>query len=235
MPSKGLGLFRGFYVPVGLFALLAVGVHGAADVLDDHVLRGVERLDAWLDGLWAMQAFTEGWVARVDSLERTWVARAIAFSWEIAVDLTVALPCLNYFEEDRSAVSHSQWRPLLARLNQKPTLLRVVRPLVAGIFAVTGAWAISRSVESALYERLQRIAAVHAGAPQAAHLVALVAFALVLGSLAWRCVGFALVHADAASQKRPGVLRAGLVGALLALPLAVAAVADALPRFGLGG
>jgi|CXWL01.1.fsa_nt_gi hypothetical protein len=235
MPSKGLGLFRGFYVPVGLLALIAVGVHGAADVLDDQVLRGVERLDAWLDSLWAMQTYTEGWVAKVDSLERTWVARAVAFIWEVAVDLVAAVPCLNYFEEDRTGIGRSQWRPLLQRLNQKPTLMRVLRPVFAGIFAATGAWVISRSVESALYERLHAFTAVREWAPQAANAVALVAFALVLGSLAWRCVGFALIHADAASERQPGIFRAGLVGTLLALPLALAAVADALPRLGLGG
>ena len=229
MPSRGLGLFRGFYIPLGLFALIAVGVHGAADVLDDHVLRGVERLDAWLDTLWAMNSFTESWVGAVDSLQRTWVARAVAFSWEIAADVIAALPCLNYFEEERAVLrGHSPWRALLSRLNQKPTLTRLTKPLIAGVFAGTGAWTISRAVESTLYPQLP---ALKEFAAPFAHAISLVAFALILGSLAWRCAALALVHADAASEKRPGFFSAGVWGTAVVLPLSIAAIVDLLPRF----
>ncbi|MBX7115686.1 MAG: hypothetical protein K1X64_15260 [Myxococcaceae bacterium] len=232
MPSKGLGLLRGFYVPLGLFALIAVGVHGAADVLDDYVLRGVERLDAWLDTFWAMNSFTESWVDAVSSLQRTWIARAVAFAWEIAADLVVALPCLNYFEEERADLrSPFRWGALLSRLNQKPTLTRLTRPFIAGIFAGTGAWTISRAVESALYPQLS---ALEEFAAPTAHTVSLISFALVLGSLAWRCAALALMHADSASEKRPGFFAAGVWGTAVVLPLAVAAIADLLLRFGGG-
>lgn len=230
MPSRALGLFRGFYVPLGLFALIAVGVHGAADALDDFVLRGVERLDAILDGFWALNPATETWVNRVDALQRTWVARIVALIWEIAVDLVAALPCLNYFEDERSTVSsRTRWRDSFRRLNQTPTLMRLLRPAFAAIFALGGSVAVAQAVESALFEQFHALDILRAVAAQAAQAGSVAAGVLILVCLAWRCVAFAFLHADAASEKKPGLARSGLVGNLITVPLAVASVLNLLP------
>lgn len=229
--SRFFGAFRWGFMPLGLFALLAVGVHAAADLVDDRLLRVVEALDVWLDGLFAQAEWTAAWVNRIDSRERTVIARALALAWELAVGFFIAVPALGYAEVDegeaRFALKHETWRTLLRRLNTQPTPMRVVRPLVTLAFAVAGAYAVSRLVEATLFVGLVGDVASADVAQGVARVASGLAFLAVLASLGWRAVARALQHADAACVASPRPWMAGWWGSVLALPLAVAVLLEA--------
>lgn len=67
---------RWVFLPLGLAALTAVGVHAAADMLDDQLLWRAE----WLD---------------------VQVARGLTAAWELSVDFFFVLPALSYDENAR--------------------------------------------------------------------------------------------------------------------------------------
>ncbi len=230
--SGGLAALRWAFMPVGLLALVAVGVHQAADLVDDRLLRGVEATDAWLDGVLAASEATAAWVDRFGSPERTLVARALALAWELAVDVAVALPLLGYAEADRGRFSFRRdtWRTLLARLNRHPTSMRLLRPVATAAFVGGGAWAISRLVEATLFSGLVGDVASPSVAAVLARVGGGVALLLVLGSHGWRAVLRALEHADArcaAVEARGGTAFAvGVWGSALAVPLALSLVLE---------
>lgn len=230
--SRLLGSFRWAFMPLGLFALVAVGIHAAADVVDDKVLRLVEWLDVLLDGLLAQREGTSGWVNRIDSRERTLIARALALAWELGVDFFIALPALGYAEEDvterRSGfLARETWRTLLARSSRQPTPMRLVRPFVTAVFALGGASGVSRLVESTLFVELVGHAAAADVAGPLARAVAAAATVVVLLTQGWRAVLRALQYADAACQASPRPWTTGLWGSVLAFPLAVALLLEA--------
>jgi hypothetical protein len=225
--------FRWVFMPLGLLALVAVGVHAAADSVDDRIRWVIEQLDAAMDGVFADFEFTRSWVDAIGSVERTHFARALALLWELAVDAAIAFPLLGYLEEsDRAPLINpaQTWRAQLERLKKKPTPMRVVRPLVAAIFAVAGGYAVARMVESSLFLALRNGILPEGVSGPLSRFMALGALALVLGSLGWRAVLRALQHADKVCEsragKKAGPWTAGIVGSALALPLALAAVLD---------
>ena len=57
-------------MPLGLMALIAVGVHAAADTVDDRLLWLVQGLDAWLDGYFAQVEMLQSWVDKFGSREQ---------------------------------------------------------------------------------------------------------------------------------------------------------------------
>ncbi|MBK7861798.1 MAG: hypothetical protein IPJ65_24915 [Archangiaceae bacterium] len=231
--SRGVSAFRWVFMPLGLLALVAVGVHAAADSVDDRLRWVIDQLDAALDGVFADFEFTRAWVDAVGSVERTHAARGLAFLWELAVDVTVALPALGYLEEsERAPLINPKWTwsAQLLRLRQRPTPMRVIRPVATGVFAVAGAYAIARMVESSLYLALRSGIVPDGINGPVARIAALGAMVLVLASLGWRAVLRALQHADQLCEergkKKGGALTAGLIGSALALPLALAAAID---------
>ncbi len=223
--SQVFSWFRWLFMPLGLLALVAVGVHAAADVFDDHLLTLVERLDAWADAWLAQSERFAPWVNRIDARERTQIARGLAVTWELLVDLAVALPGLGYDEDDGL---RGTLKTLLVRLNQKPTPMRVLRPVLTGVFAVGGAYAVSRLVESTLFVGLVPDVATTDVALVVARVAGGLAMVTVLASHGWRAVVLSLQHADdvCEARKRRAWL-AGSWGTLLALPLAVALAAQA--------
>lgn len=238
-----LGAVRGLWMPLGLCALAAIGVHAAADTVDDRVLVLVERLDGWLDHLFAQSAATAAWVDAVSALERTRVARALALAWELAVDLAVAVPALGWKNRapahpSASAFERKPVRALLFRLNRQPTPMRVLRPLAALAFALAGAFAVARMAESSLFEALRGAQAPLEWVEPLARAASVASLVLVMLSLGGRLALRALEHADAACEaagrtKGRKALTAGLLGTALAVPLAVAAVLDATPLWAL--
>jgi len=228
--SGFFGVFRGAFMPLGLFALVAVGVHAAADLVDDRLLTLVDGLDALADGWLARHELTASWVDRIGPLQRTVIARLLALSWELAVDLLVVVPQLGYAEVDereaRFIVRPNTWRSLLARFNAAPTPMRLVRPAVTAVFAGAGAYGVSRLVESTLFVALQTDVARPDVAEGLARAFGGVAMLLVLASHGWRAALRALEHADAACEDRVKAARSpwtvGLVGSVLAAPLALA-------------
>lgn len=222
-------------MPLGLFALVAVGVHAAADLVDDRVLMLIDGLDAWADGLLARSEVTAAWVDRIGPLQRTMIARFIALGWELGVDLLVVFPQLGYSEADEAEARFSfrreTWRTLLTRVNRTPTPARLVRPFVTAVFSAGGAYAVSRLVESTLFVALQTDVAPPAVAEGLARAFGGVAMVLVLASHGWRAVLRALEHADAACEARVKQAKSpwpvGLWGSVLSFPLAVALLLEA--------
>lgn len=254
--SGFFGFFRWAFMPLGLFALVAVGVHAAADLVDDKLLTAIEQLDAWLDGLLAQSETTAAWVNRIDTRERTMIARALALAWELGVDAFIALPALGYDEqsqEDRKlAFRRETWRSLLSRLNQRPTPMRLVRPLVTAVFVLGGAYAVARLVESTAFVGLVGDVAPADAAQVIARVLGALAMVVVLLSHGWRAVLRALQYADARCEelelkgaaplelveavsatkksKRRSALRPWLAGAwgnVISFPLALALVLEA--------
>ena len=229
--SRFFGAFRWAFMPLGLFALIAVGVHAAADVVDDKLLRAVEWLDVFFDGILAQSETTAAWVNKIDSRERTLIARGLALAWELSVDAFIALPALGYDELDEKdrkfSLIKETWRTLLSRFNKQPTPMRVIRPLVTAIFVFGGAYGVSRLVESTLFVGLVGDVAPADVAAPLARIFAGTAMTIVLFSHAWRAVLRALQHADATCLESRHPYMAGLWGSVLSVPLAVALLLEA--------
>jgi hypothetical protein len=229
--SRFFGAFRWLFMPLGLFALVAVGVHSAADVMDDRILRLVEWLDATFDALLAAHDATAAWVNKIDSRERTIIARGIALVWELAVDGFIAIPILGYEEVDENerkfAFQRDTWKALLQRVNQQPTPMRLLRPVMTGVFVLAGAYAVSRLVESTLFVGLVGgVTSADVAAPLA-RVLAGTAMTILVFSHCWRAVLRSLQHADQTCVKAKRPWLAGLRGNLAAFPLAVALVLEA--------
>jgi hypothetical protein len=233
-------------MPLGLVALVAVGIHAAADLVDDRLLFVAEALDARFDALAAQWELTSSLTERFGSAQSAWLARALTLGWELLVDLLVALPMLGYSEEvsARPGPRRDRWRALLARLVRRPTPMRVLRPSLVACFVLGGAYAVSRLVESTVFVALAGdVASVRHAAPLA-RFAGAAAMALVLASHGWRAVLRALEHADTScAEAERGAERSVLGGArsrrafaswtrgswgtTLAAPLAVALVLEA--------
>jgi hypothetical protein len=119
--SRLLASLRWLFMPLGLFALIAVGAHEGANAADDWLLVSLD----WLDGLfdrfaaWLLPAAggllgasaerIDRWVfaaaSLVDLRERALLARGGAVGLELLVDLTLALPALGYREHAGKAPS----------------------------------------------------------------------------------------------------------------------------------
>ena len=230
--SRFLNGLRGLFMPLGLVALLAVGVHTAADLIDDRLLGLVELADAWLDGLWARWDLTQALVNRVDAHERTVIARSLALAWELSVDLVVCLPLFGY--RDRAATlgpfERARVREAWARALHQPTPMRVLRPMETAIFAVAGAYGVERLVQATLYLGLLGDVAPAPVASVIARVLGGVAMVLVVLSLGWRAVLRAFEHADAVSSEAKNLaarLAVGLWASGLALPMALALLSQA--------
>jgi hypothetical protein len=197
---------RWVFLPLGLCALAAVGAHAAADVVGDRVLWLVDGVDSFFDALWSKWSVTAPLVDLVGLTQRTWFARAVALSWELAADALVAVPLLGYDERD-AAREWAMARVLLRRLRSP---LRAVGPLATLFVCVAGACSVARTVQGSLQ------LALHAGWLSA--LLRVLSLAGLLVFLAPRAVFRSLEHA--AARRRIGL---GLLAAALLVPLMVAA------------
>ncbi|MBN8226473.1 hypothetical protein JYK02_03005 [Corallococcus macrosporus] len=240
--SRFLGAFRWAFMPLGLLALVAVGVHAAADTLDDRLLTAVDRLDSAFDAWVGQFPATASMVDWVSLETRTRLARALALGWELAADLLLALPALGYREVEASrpvepwrpvtasASEASSWKALLRRCLRRPTPMRWVRPLATAGVVLAGACTVARLVQGTVYLSWRPLFG-DVGADWAARGLAVAALVGVSVSLGWRAVLRNLQHADAACEAA-GPRRAwtrGLVGCLLVAPLGLAAAWDAAP------
>jgi hypothetical protein len=221
-----------------MLALVAVGVHAAADTLDDRFLSLVDALDAAFDRLVGRSRLTESWVDLVSLEQRTRIARSLTLAWELVADVVLGLPVLGYHEgasEDRersAPAAAPTWRALLARCLRRPTSLRWVRPLATGGVVLAGACTVALSIQGVVFLSWRELLGDDS-ADLAARGLALGALGGILLSLGGRAVLRNLQHADAASEEHgQGWRRAlshGLVGSALVVPLALAAVRDASP------
>lgn len=233
--------FRWLFMPLGLAALIAVGVHAAADTLDDRLLAVADAVDAAFDSLVGRFELTHGLVDLVALEERTRFARALALLWELAADLILLLPVLRYREPELGsrdpwhslrAPPESTWRTQLRRCVHEPTPLRWVLPLATAAVVLAGACTAARLIEGTVYLTWRGLLGDRP-AHVFAQLLALATLAGVLASLGARAVMRNLEHADAsaaapAGSRRERLLR-GLVGCAVVAPLALAALLDASP------
>lgn len=240
--SRFLGGFRWAFMPLGLLALVAVGVHSAADTLDDRLLAVVDRADSLFDALVGRYDVTAPMVEWLSLESRTRLARMLALAWELSADLVLALPALGYREVRapvpaeawRAAMGQQEarpsWRALWTRCLRRPTPMRWLRPLATAAVALAGACAVARLVQGTVYLSWRELMGDSA-ADVAARGLALGTLLGVLVSLGWRAVLRNLQAADAACEEDggKGAFRRGLVGCAVVVPLAVAAVLDATP------
>ncbi|NMO21955.1 hypothetical protein [Pyxidicoccus fallax] len=240
--SRFLGGFRWAFMPLGLLALVAVGVHSAADTLDDRLVGLVDRADAAFDGLVGRSDFTAPMVEWVSLELRTRIARVLALTWELAADLVLALPALGYRETRapvpaeawRAALGNAparpSWRALWTRCLRRPTPMRWLRPLATAAVALAGACAVARLIQGTVYLSWRELMGDGA-ADVLARGLAVGALVGVMGTLGWRAVLRNLQHADEAceAQGGKGAFRRGWLGCAVVVPLAVAAVVDASP------
>lgn len=230
--SRLLGAMRWSFLPFGLFALVAVGVHAGADVFDDWVAAALARALAGLSGAVGDGGVLARWLAAFGPREQTLCARAVALLLELSVDALVAFPLLAYAGAGQGLVRDEAWRARWRRLLRRPTPMRYARPALTAIFAFGGAHAVSRLAEATLFVGLVGDVASPEVAQVLARVGGAVALACVLFSLGWRAVVGALAHADdccegAAQRSWAMAWRAGAWGTLLALPLAVALLSQA--------
>jgi hypothetical protein len=237
-----LGHFRWAFMPLGLLALIAVGVHAAADTLDDRLLVLVDLADSAFDHVAGRFTLTEPLVDLLSLERRTTLARALALAWELTADVVLALPALGYREEVAAQVarprlspappSRDSWRALLVRCLRRPTPMRWIRPLATALVAVAGACTVARLVQGTVYLSWRELLGEGA-ADVAARGLALAALVGLLWRLGWRAVLRNLQHADTACEAHArGFARAiayGLPGSALVAPLALAAALDASP------
>lgn len=240
--SRFIGGFRWAFMPLGLLSLIAVGVHAAADTLDDRLLTLVDMADAAFDRLVGASSVTEGLVNLISLEQRTLIARALALGWELYVDLILALPALGYRESKAKEEepwrkylaqdTRPTWRQLFARSVRKPTTMRWTRPLATAAVVLAGTCAVARLLQGTVYLAWRELLGENA-ADMAARGLALGALVGILATLGWRAVLRNLQHADTASEEnvrnRLQALSFGLAGSAVAVPLALAALLDASP------
>jgi hypothetical protein len=240
--STFIGFFRWLFMPLGLFALVAVGVHAASDTVDFRILWLVDRLDALCDSAFASWSVTEPLVNLVGTSQRTLFARSITLAWELVADLVIALPALGYHEEDAPAASKRlsfvtkpprTFAAMFKRVGTQPTSARILRPLSTAALVVAGACSLASMVQGALYLSLRAGIVGDEFAGPFARIAAIVTLAAVFATFGWRAVLRSLQSADAlceeAAKTRLRAYWIGLAGSAVVVPLAVAAVVDASP------
>jgi len=200
-------------MPLGLLALIAVGIHAAADAVDDRLLWLIDRADATFDAWVSRWDFTKPMVDWVGAPERLLVARSLALAWELAADLVLALPALGYEEHP----APPPWPRVV------PTVRAWVRPLCTFFVVLAGASAVARMVQGAVFLSLHSLLGngVSGALARAAALGALGAVTFSLG-------GRAVLRTYEDARQSVHAPRAW-VGTLLVAPLALAAAWDATP------
>jgi hypothetical protein len=238
--SRKLSGFRWVFMPLGLVALIAVGVHAAADVVDDRILWLVDHADALFDSLAGRFQATAPWVDLVGLEQRVKIARSVALVWELAADVILCWPALGYRERDHrkpvifetSLHGTGGFRQLLRRLKARPTTMRLFRPLAVALIALAGGCAVARMVQGAVYLPTRGFLG-DGPAGFLGRVCALASMAAVLYALGWRAVLRTLQDADTMSDdgapSRAEAVWRGLPGTVVVIPLAFAALAGATP------
>lgn len=243
-----LDRLRGLFLPFGLFAVVAVGIHAGSDRVDDLSFLLYDRLDGLVDrvvvGLlgWGggalglsperVDTWGYGFVQLLDLDEKAILARWTALFVELGADLILALPVFLGRREEHS------FARLWLHLRRDPTILRIVAPLSAALAASSGLFVIARETQAAAFGALDR--GLSAGVASAgARVVAATALVLVTARLALPVVLAAGRWADL--QAEQDVLenkstlvrrRRGWLTALVALPVAALAAFEATPFLG---
>ena len=217
-------------------ALIATGVHAAADTVDDRILSVVDLLDAAWDSFFSRFTLTESWLGWVGLEERLFVARGLAFLWELAADLALAMPALGYRELPKVHGVRGTWERFVGMMGQtvkRPTTLRLVRPLATAAIALAGACAVARMAQAGFYSASHTVLpdGLAGSLARAVGIVVLVGVSFTLGA---RAVYRNLEHAHVASERKrlhplDVPFTRGLWASVVVAPLALAALLDASP------
>jgi hypothetical protein len=243
-----LDRLRGFYLPFGLFAVVAVGIHAGGDRVDDLAFVLYNRIDAIADasisGLLGFLGELFGvsakrldaavfWAIDFIDLERkSLLARFTALVVELGADVILALPVFLGRRED-----HTLQRVWL-HVRRDPTILRIVAPLDAGMAAISGILVIAREAQAGAFATFDRLLPASTSASLASFaatialfLVALrLALPVVLAAARWADLQAEQDAIDGRSiaERR----RRGWLTALIALPVTWLAVFEATPLLG---
>jgi hypothetical protein len=233
-------------VPLGLFALIAVGLHAGADVLDDHALVALDLIDGLVDRVgsallgWAMgmvgaepgliERWTFAFAELIDLDTRDWLAKVVALGFELAGDVVLAVPLFWHRHRDRP------WAELGRNLVRDPTVLRVVAPLSGFCAAWAGVLVIAKEVQIVAHVGLEDAGGLAPYAGTGAGVVGLLVLGLVGARLATRVVSSAVCWSDHVGQRdrergwpvARRRLRGWAVG-LVVFPVTVLAVLEAAP------
>lgn len=218
-----IGGLRWLFMPAGLFALVAVGVHVGADRLCDNLLAALDSFDGGFDRVsaavlgavgralgsdaqsidrWALAA-----ASFVDLEQRASFARWSAVVLELVADFVLALPLLGYSEHDRSTrASPRAPRPdalsAIREAMRRPTLAVLALPAVTAAVALAGACRIAEEMRTETFGLLSG-----ALSPELSGDLARLAAILVLGgacvSLGVRAVAQSIISAHAPQLARP--------------------------------
>jgi hypothetical protein len=212
-----LGLFRWAFLPLGLLSLVAVGVHLAADALDDALLPSLQILDVWFDALFAQSSVTASWVNAIESKEQTLIARIISLALELMADFFFAIPLLG-FTTSVPSTSVLLIQPAKPKADfRKPVVLLL--PVITLLFVFAGSFAVSRLVESTLFLGLSGDVASPDVAAILARGLSITSVILVLLSLGIHAATDAFERAKKITQASGYFI--GLWRCLLALPLCI--------------
>ncbi len=249
--SRLLAGWRWLFMPMGLFALIAVGVHSGADVLNNTILRLLDALSgvlvgavaALLDGLCGLlrlgperaDAWTEAFGDLVGLPQRAALAKVVAFLLELGVDFLVALPALGYRERSPlnqrlKALQPKAFRrfsTLVAATVADPTVLRVAAPLATLSVVIAGSSVVAREVQASVFGTLHGLSTGLASS--AGRITAFAALVATLVSLGGRAVARSVEYAHVRGEEdrsavRPARRRVrGVATALFAVPVGLAA------------
>jgi hypothetical protein len=231
---------RWLFLPLALFSLLCVGIHAAADAMEDRLLWAVDATDALVDGWLSAWAFSSPAVEWVGTAQRTAIARAIALVWELGTDIVIALPVLWYREPPGGAdavtdpnLALHKLRALVetarSRLKRPGAPANVVIPACAVMMVLAGSCAVGRMLQGALYLSLEPVNATVASAiSRTLAILVLVGTLLVFGT---RAVQQLSIHVELrVSSGRPAVaLSRSALAMALSVPLAILALIEASP------
>jgi hypothetical protein len=242
---------RGRWAALGLFALVAIGLHAGADRLDDRVFVLLNLLDGALDALFTAVIrgvggrlglepgrVERGVVAAIEWIDldaKVKEARRVAILVELASTLALGLPLL--FLRGGSPPLGGD-RAALRRALRDPTLLRLGLPIAVGLATLAGSFTLGREVFVAVHDALLRLSLPDAIASGLARALGVLVLSGALWFLGARGVAGAVRLADARGERdlsrlvptRRRRLR-GLFVAGCALPVAALAVLEGTPIF----
>ncbi|MDF1561825.1 MAG: hypothetical protein P1V51_02205 [Deltaproteobacteria bacterium] len=186
--TGAFGQYRRLFVPLGVLALLALGVHAAADRFDDWAFLLLDFLDRKLEegyGIMARAFMSQpeerllAFAATVDLEMKENVARWMALGVELLVDLRLGFGAIAAFPKDElgyvlpgSRLHHRVWAIVGRRLYElkrmgvhlgaylkQPSVEKIYLPLAVTLAALAGSLALFVAVDNALFALSRRLPA----------------------------------------------------------------------------
>jgi hypothetical protein len=234
------GFFGRLLLPLGLFSVLAVGLHIGSDKIDDHLFVFISFLDSLLDSamIAVVRAFgdlfnyapakIDQWTFAaaelIDVEEKASLARMGALAVELLADLILALPV--FFHRADQAKPKQLFRDM-----RDPTVLKISLPLAAIAAGLAGTFAVSRELQVLTHSRLIKLVESADLANFIASSVGFIALCLVV----WRVLvpialgAMEFAHRRANNDRVMSVSNnkrrmRGWITALVALPVAMLAL-----------